>query len=75
MSVPAGSFDAVRMDIEISRTPGSTLQSRIDPAFTLATAWYAAAPKRAILWKIVTRASALNILVDDTYQLASYRAA
>ena len=75
VSVPAGSFDAVRMDIEISRTPGSTLQPRIDPAFTLATAWYAAAPKRAILWKIVTRASALNILVDDTYQLASYRAA
>jgi hypothetical protein len=28
-----------------------------------------------VLWKVVTRASALNVLVDDTYQLASYRPA
>ena len=37
VTVPAGSFDALRMDFEISRTPGGTLQPRIDPAFTLAT--------------------------------------
>jgi len=74
VTVP-GSFEAVRMDIEISRTPGGTLQPRIDPAFTLATVWYAPGPKRAVQWKLVTRASALNILVDDTYQLASYRPA
>lgn len=75
VTVPAGSFEAVRMDIEISRTPYGRLQPRIDPAFTLATVWYAPGPKRAVLWKLVTRASALNILVDDTYQLASYRPA
>jgi hypothetical protein len=75
VTVPAGGFDALRMDIEISRTPGNKLQPRIDPAFTLATVWYAPGPKRAVRWKLVTRASALNILVDDTYELASYRPA
>ena len=75
VTVPAGSFEAVRMDVEISRTPYGTLQPRIDPAFTLATVWYAPGPKRAVQWKLVTRASALNVLVDDTYQLASYRPA
>ena len=73
--VPAGTFDAARMDYEISRTPGATLQRRIDPTFTLATVWYAPAVKRAVQWRLTTRAGALNILVDDTYQLASYRAA
>jgi hypothetical protein len=75
VTVPAGSFEAVRMDVEISRTPYGTLQPRIDPAFTLATVWYAPGPKRAVQWKLVTRASALNVLVDDSYQLASYRPA
>jgi hypothetical protein len=75
VTVPAGSFEAVRMDVELSRTPYGTLQPRIDPAFTLATVWYAPGPKRAVQWKLVTRASALNVIVDDTYQLASYRPA
>jgi hypothetical protein len=75
VTVPAGSFEAVRMDVELSRTPYGTLQPRIDPAFSLATVWYAPGPKRAVQWKLVTRASALNVLVDDTYQLASYRPA
>jgi serine/threonine protein kinase HipA of HipAB toxin-antitoxin module len=61
------------MSVEISRTPGSTLQPRIDPVFTLATVWYAPAVKRAVRWHLTTRAGALNILVDDTYELASYR--
>jgi len=74
VSVPAGTFGATRMDYEISRTPGGTLQPRIDPVFTLATVWYAPAVKRAVLWHLTTRAGALNVLVDDTYQLASYRA-
>jgi len=75
VTVPAGGFEAVRMDIEISRTPGGTLQPRSDPAFTLATVWYAPGPKRAVRWTLVTRASALNVLVDDTYALAGYRPA
>ena len=75
VTVPAGSFDATRVDYEISRTPGGVLQPRIDPVFTLATAWYAPAVKRSVQWQVTTRGGALNILVGDTYQLASYRAA
>ncbi len=73
VTVPAGTFEAARMDYELSRTPGGTLQPRIDPTFTLATVWYAPAVKRAVQWHLTTRAGALNILVEDTYRLASYR--
>jgi hypothetical protein len=75
LTVPAGSFEAARVDYEISRTPGGTLQRRIDPVFTLATVWYAAAVKRPVQWHLTTRAGALNILVDDSYRLAGYRTA
>jgi hypothetical protein len=75
VTVPAGTFAATRMDYEISRTPGGTLQPRIDPVFTLATVWYAPTMKRPVQWHLTTRAGALNILVDDTYQLATYRPA
>jgi len=75
VTVPAGSFDATRFDYDISRTPGGVLQPRSDPVFTLATAWYAPAVKRSVQWQVTTRAGALNILVGDTYRLASYRVA
>lgn len=75
VTVPAGTFDATRIDYDISRSPGGTLQPRSDPVFTLATAWYAPAAKRTVQWQVTTRGGALNILVGDTYQLASYRAA
>ena len=75
VTVPAGTFDATRIDYDISRPPGGTLQPRSDPVFTLATAWYAPAVKRAVQWQVTTRGGALNILVGDTYQLAGYRAA
>jgi len=74
VTVPAGSFDAVRMDIVASRSPtGSALQPRIDPVLTFVTVWYAAAAKRPVLWEVNTRAGAGNPLVGDRYQLASYR--
>ena len=75
VTVPAGTLDAIRIDYDVSRSPGGTLQPRSDPVFTLATAWYAPAVKRSVLWQVTTRGGALNILVGDTYQLASYRAA
>ncbi|HTO50721.1 MAG TPA: hypothetical protein VML91_23995 [Burkholderiales bacterium] len=75
VAVPAGSFDAVRMDYEISRPTTVTLRPQIDPVFTLGTVWYAAAVRRPVRWTVVTRAGALNILVDDTYELAAYRPA
>jgi hypothetical protein len=75
VTVPAGSFEAIRMDYALSRTPGWTLQPRIDPVSTLATVWYEPAVKRPVQWQLTTRAGALNILVGDTYQLAGYRPA
>lgn len=75
ITVPAGSFEAARMDFEMSRPPGGTLQPRSDPVFTLATVWYAPAVKRAVQWTLTTRGGALNILVEDTCRLASYRVA
>lgn len=75
VTVPAGTFEAARVDYEISRPPGGTLQPRIDPAFTLATVWYAPAVRRPVQWHFTTRAGALNILLEDTYRLASYRPA
>lgn len=73
VTVPAGSFDAIRMDFDISRTPSVTLRPRLDPVWTLGTVWYAPAVKRPVRWTIVTRASERNVVADDTYELASYR--
>lgn len=75
VSVPAGSFDAVRMDYELSRPTTVTMRPEFDPAFILATVWYVAAVKRPVRWTIVARAGDRNVLVDDTYELASYRPA
>jgi hypothetical protein len=75
VTVPSGSFDALRMEIVASRAPMGTLQYRIDPVLTFVTVWYAPGPKRAVLWEVTTRAGAGNVLVGDRYQLASYRAA
>jgi hypothetical protein len=75
VKVPAGSFDTVRMEYDISRTPTVTMRPRFDPAFTLARVWYAPAVKRPVRWTVATRASELNVLVDDTYELAAYRPA
>jgi hypothetical protein len=73
VTVPAGTFEAVRMEFDISRTPTGTLRPRFDPVSTLGTVWYAPAIKRPVRWTVVTRASERNVVVDDTYELASYR--
>lgn len=75
LTVPAGTFDAVRMDYDASRTPSVTMRQRFDPAFTFASVWYVPAVKRPVRWTVVTRAAERNILVDDTYELVSYRVA
>jgi hypothetical protein len=73
IALPAGSFDATRIDFELARPRGGTLQPRSDPVFTLGTVWYAPAAKRAVQWTLTTRAGALNILVEDTCRLEAYR--
>jgi hypothetical protein len=73
VTVPAGTFEAIRMEFDISRTPTGTLRPRFDPVSTLGTVWYAPAVKRPVRWTVVSRASERNVIVDDTYELASYR--
>jgi hypothetical protein len=75
VTVPAGSFDAVRMEYDISRTPTVTMRSRVDPVFIRGMVWYAPAVKRPVRWTVLTRAGEMNVLVDDTYELAAYRPA
>ena len=75
IAVPAGNFDAIQIEIVASRAPGPNLQRRIDPVLTYAWVWYAPGPKRAVQWRVNTRAGAGNPLIEDLYQLASFRAA
>ena len=49
------------------------MRQRFDPVFTLGTVWYVPAVKRPVQWTVVTRAAERNVLVDDTYELESYR--
>jgi len=75
ITVPAGAFDAVRMEFDVSRTPAPSLRPRFDPVDTLGTVWYVPAVKRPVRWTVVTRAAERNVVVDDTYELASFRVA
>jgi hypothetical protein len=75
ITVPAGSFDAVRIDYDISRTPSPTLRPRFDPVFILGAVWYAPAVKRPVRWTVVTRADQQNVIGDDLFELAAWRPA
>ena len=75
VSVPAGNFDAIRVEYDISRTPTVTMRQQFDPAFTLGTVWYAPGVKRPVRWTVLTRAAALNVVANDTYELLAYHPA
>jgi len=75
VTVPAGTFDAVRMDYDASRTPSPTLRPRFDPVTISGTVWYAPAVKRPVRWTVVTRADQQNVVGDDTYELVDWRPA
>ena len=75
VSVPAGNFDAIRVEYDITRTPTVTMRQYFDPVFTRGTVWYAPGVKRPVRWTVLTRAGALNVLANDTYELLAYRPA
>jgi hypothetical protein len=76
IAVSAGTFDAVRMEFDVSRTATPSLRPQLDPVSILGTVWYAPAVKRPVRWTVVTRAAGQrNVIVDDTYELASFRVA
>jgi len=74
ITVPAGSFDALRVDILGTRFfIRGQMDDAIDPVRLYATVWYAAGAKRVVQSARSTQAAGLNILERDQYQLISHR--
>ncbi len=74
VTVPAGTFDAIRVDLKGSRPPYQ-LDTAADPAYLYETVWFAPGPKRPVKHTRIVTAWALNQLERDTYELASYKVA
>ncbi len=76
ITVPAGSFDALRVDVLGTRFfIRGQMDDAIDPVRLYATVWYAAGAKRVVQSARSTQAAGLNILERDQYQLVSHRPA
>jgi hypothetical protein len=75
VSTPAGSFDAVRVEIVGTRLfVSGQMDSTSDPVRMYATAWLAPAVKRSVRFIFQTQAEQLNLLSRDHYELQSYQA-
>ncbi len=74
LTLPAGGFDAMRVEIAGSRFfIRGQMDDAIDPVWLYATAWYAPAAKRVVQLSRFTQAAGLNVLERDQYQLISHR--
>jgi len=74
VTVPAGTFDAMRVDLKGSR-PRYQLNTVAEPAYLYETVWFASGPKRVVKHARIVTAWALNQLERDTYELVSYKVA
>jgi len=74
VTVPAGTFDAIRVDLKGSR-PRYQLNTVAEPAYLYETVWFAPGPKRVVKHARIVTAWALNQLERDTYELVSYKVA
>lgn len=75
VSVPAGSFDAVRIEILGARLfVGGQMDSAAAAVRLYATAWLAPAVKRTVRFTYQTQAAQLNLLSRDHFELQGYRA-
>jgi len=75
VTVPAGSFDALRIEVLGTRLfVGGQMDDAGDPVKLYATAWLAPAVKRAVRFTYQTQAARLNLLARDRYELQTYRA-
>jgi hypothetical protein len=70
--VPAGRFDATRVEIYGSR-PFIQMDDAADPVWIYATAWFAPTVKRVVRFSYLTQAYRLNPLVRDHLELVSFR--
>ena len=74
VTVPAGTFDALRVDLKGGRPPFA-LNTVAEPAYLYETVWFAPGPKRVVKHTRISEAWALNQLERDTYELVSYKVA
>lgn len=71
VTVPAGTFEAVRVDLTGRRLPPG-LDTVSDPAYLYERVWFAPGPKRVVRHERNTEAWGTNPLQRDTYELLSY---
>lgn len=75
VSVPAGTFDAMRIEILGTRLfISGQMDPNSDAVRLYATAWLAPAVKRTVRFSFQTQAAALNLLSRDHFELQSFRA-
>lgn len=76
VTVPAGTFDAMRVNV-LARRPflRGQMDDAIDPTRLDLAAWYAPQVKRYVRLTVLSHAEGLNPLLRDTYELIEYRAA
>ena len=74
VQTPAGTFDAVRIDMSGSRLfLRGQMDTAIDPVWLRATAWYAPAARRVVRFTHDTWAFADQPLSRDRYELTSLK--
>lgn len=74
VTVPAGTFDAIRVDLRGGRPP-AYLNTVAEPSYLYEMVWFAPGPKRVVRHHRILEAWALNQLQRDTYELVSYKVA
>lgn len=74
VTVPAGTFDAMRVDV-LGRRPflRGQMDDAIDPIRLDLTAWYAPQVRRYVRLAVSSYAAGLNPLLRDAYELVEYR--
>ena len=76
VQVPAGTFDAIRVEILGTRLYlAGQMDDAADPVRLYATAWFAPAVKRTVRFTYRTQAALLNPLARDHYELQGFRLA
>lgn len=74
VDVPAGSFDALKVELWSSRTAtGSVALMNTEPTRVYYLVWYAPEVKRYVKMKRQLIAAANNRMEEDTFELMSYR--
>jgi hypothetical protein len=74
VTVPAGTFDALRVDLKGSRPPYQ-LNTVAEPAYLFEMVWFAPGAKRTVKHARITTAWGLNQLQRDVYELVSFKVA